>query len=232
MKVILKICVLFVCLFIPALASAARVCPWMPPTIDGVIHPWEWDAARTIDIQVNLPEGGTAPARLYLMDDDQYLYVGLRILRSKPDAATSLAVLFDANGDRSLDAGDDGMVLTNDYYGGTTATDIVYYTGGACPEGALCSGADTDFGGSNDAVGAIGGDGTYVMVELRKPLATQDGMDAQMWPWTTLGMTFDLRLIGWGYQWPDGIADTYYPANPTFGQYVDYVIPDCGFNPY
>lgn len=224
MKPVFRSCVLFVCLLVSSVASAASFCPTNMPVIDGIFDCREWDSAQTVDFQVNVPEGGTAPARLYFMNDDKFLYVGLRILREK-NWSSSFAVILDANYDRWLTAGDDLMVLSHSVYSGNRVTDGVYYTGGTCPIGAICSGSDVDFGGRNDVSGAVGEDGKYVMYELSKPLATMDGWDATMPIGSLIAMTFDLRVFG-----ADGkFADTEYPALPSSGQWVDYVIKDCSY---
>lgn len=224
-KHIVRTSALLVCVLVSCVASASTFCPVTPPVIDGVFDCREWDSADTIDLQVNLPEGGTAPARLYLMNDDKFLYVGLRILREKIVWATSLGVMLDANEDRQLSAGDDVAVLTHDTQGGYFKTDGVYFTGGICPINALCSGSDLDFGGTNDMDGAVGRDGTYVTYEMSKYLVTTDGLDATMPIGSSIGMTFDLRLFS-----VDGkYADSYYPALPSSGQYVDYVIANCNY---
>lgn len=227
MKVVLRSLLLFVSLLVASMASAMPTIP-TTPVIDGVITDAEWHGAQIIDLQVNVPEGGTVPARLYLVNDEQFLYVGLRILRNKLDAGTGLSVTLDANGDRLLSPDDDIMAVSHDFYGGDRPGDAFYYTGGVCPQGAICSGNDADLGGSNDVVGAVSCDGTYVMYEMSKPLMTSDGMDATMIPGSTIGMTFDLRIIAFNANWPDGFADTYYPAPASAGRYVDYTIRDFG----
>ncbi|HEX8153555.1 MAG TPA: hypothetical protein VF698_10535 [Thermoanaerobaculia bacterium] len=222
--------VLFVCLFASSTVFALPInsCPANQPFIDGAISSYEWSSAQTIDLQVNLPEGGVAPARLYLMNDSKNLYVALRIARTKPDAATTFSVTLDANYDRALSAGDDGFGITHDAYN-DIAIDNVYFTGGECPAGALCSSSDVDFRGTNDVSGAVGFDGTYMTYELRKPLMTSDRNDGTMLAGTSMAMTFAVRLLAAGAEWPYGVADTYYPSVPSAGLYVDYIIKDCGY---
>lgn len=204
------------------------LCPSAPPEIDGLVSPGEWNAAQTIDLQVNVPEGGTAPARLYLMNDARNLYVAMRIARTTPDAATTLSVNLDADYNRELSAGDDTLGVSHDQYGGSTPFDDVYYTGGNCPPEAICSAFDSSRGGTDDVIGAVSTDGNYVMYELSKPLMTTDGLDATMLAGSSIAMTFALRLLAPGAEWPNGIADTYYPSVPSAGLYVDYIIRYCG----
>ena len=227
----LRVVVVSASLLVSSVAAARpliTLCPSAPPQVDAALAAGEWDSAQTIDVQVSVPEGGTAPARLYLMNDARNLYVALRIARSAPDAASTLSVNLDASYDRELSAGDDTFGVSHDTYGGATAIDNVYYTGGACPQDALCSATDVAQGGSNDVAGAVGFDNGYVVYELSKPLMTSDGLDATMLAGSSIAMTFAVRLLAPGAEWPNGIADTYYPSVPSAGMYVDYLIRYCG----
>lgn len=219
-----RISSLLVCILIPLVASAASFCPNNPVTIDGSFGCHEWDTAQTVDLEVNVPEGGTAPARLYFMNDDKLLYVGLRILRVQ-NWYTGMSVTLDANRDRILSAGDDLMGVRHDPRYTDEPMDGVYFTGGICPIGALCSGDDVNFGGALSVVAAVGTDGKYTMYEFSKPLVTFDGVDAMMPIGSSIGTVFALQLLG-----EDGkSALTYYPAVPSAGQWVDYVIRDCRY---
>lgn len=192
-----------------------------PPRIDGIFDCHEWDAAESIDLQVNVPEGGTVPARIYFMNDDQFLYVAIRVMR--PNSWTSShSIHFDANDDRIVSAGDDALVINYGPYSGSESYDIVYYTGGKCPIGALCSGLDTDFGGQNDVIGKVGGDLGYTTYEIAKPLAPSDVNDITMKFNSVVAMQFSFRFFG-----ADGkLADTDYP--PRWPQaWVEYRIREC-----
>jgi hypothetical protein len=224
MKFLLRSSVLFVCLLVSAFAFAAPVCPYAPPIMDGIIDAWEWDSAETIDIQLNLPEGGTTTGRLYLMNDDKFLYVGLRVLREKADDFSDFQVILDANRDHTFSGGDDSMHALRDNLGRTNAVDLYYVSGGSCPIGQVCISADTDWGGRNDVKGVTSADGTYVTWELSKPLITFDGTDATMPAGSSIGMTFVMRLHSFGR-----VGDTAYPSWPWAGQYVDYLIRDCTY---
>ena len=230
MNAVLRNLAVAVCLAVSSTAVARPVvplCPANPPQIDGVIAAGEWDSAQQIDIQVNVPEGGTAPARLYLMNDSRDLFVAMRVARTAVDDATTFSFNLDTNYDRELSEGDDNSGVTYDPYSGSVAFDNVYYTGGACP--SLCGGSDVDQGGTNDVTAAVTADGTYVTYELTKPLLPTDHThDATMLAETSLAMTFALRLLAPGAEWPNGIADTYYPSVPSAGLYVDFIIRRCG----
>ena len=231
MTSMLRLLFVSLCVLASSVAAARPVitlCPANRPQIDGVIAPGEWESAQTIDIQVNVPEGGAAPARLYVMNDAQNLYVAMRIVRAAADASSTLSVNLDADYDRTLSAGDDTLGVFYDQSGGSVSFDNVHYTGGECPQDAVCSTADSERGGTNDVAGAVGSDGTYVIYELSKPLMTPGGLDATMLSGTSMAMTFAVRLLSAGAEWPNGVADTYYPSVPSAGLYVDYTIRYCG----
>lgn len=215
---------LLVCALVSVAASAASFCPDSPPVIDGIFDCREWDSAQTVDFEVNVPDGNTVPARLYFTNDNKFLYVGLRIVRAQ-NWYTGLSVMLDANYDRILSAGDDLMGVRHQPGYSDEPMDGVYFKGGICPIGALCSGDDLNFGGRNDVAAAVGTDGKYTMYEFSKPLATLDGVDATMPIGSSVATMFALQLIG-----GDGkAAETYYPALPSIGRWVDYVIRDCGY---
>jgi hypothetical protein len=230
MIVSLRVLVVAVTLLLSSIASARPImllCPSSEPQIDGAFSSGEWASAQTLDIQVNLPEGGTTPGRLYLMNDGTNLYVALRITRAEADPATTFSVNLDTDYDRQVSPGDDTLGVTYDLYGGTTSFDNVYYTGGECPEDAICSSSDTTRGGTNDVTAAVGAAGGYVIYEMSKPLLPTDGLDATMVQTSGIAMTFAIRLLAAGAEWPNGIADTYYPSVPSAGLYVDYTIRMC-----
>ena len=221
MKNLFRLSIVFVCLLVASMASAASFCPMTPPRIDGIFDCHEWDAAESIDLQVNMPEGGTAPARIYFMNDDKYLYVAIRVLRLNR-WTSSHSILFDANDDRIVSAGDDALVLNWEPYAGSAAYDDVYYTGGRCPFGAICSADDSDFGGQNDVIGKVGGDLSYTTYEIAKPLAPSDVNDVTMPFGSVVAMRFDFRFFGAN----GNFADTTYPANwPQ--SWVEYRVRDC-----
>jgi hypothetical protein len=69
---------------------------------------------------------------------------------------------------------------------------------------------------------------SYVTYELSKPLMAPDGVDATMLAGSSIAMTFALRLLAPSAEWPNGIADTYYPSVPSAGLYLDSIIRNCG----
>lgn len=229
MNSMIRVFVLTACLAVTANAFAIiqpTTCPSLAPAIDGAFSPLEWDSAYTVDLQVNLPEGSSAPARIYVMNDAQSLYVALRIKRAAPDPASTFFITLDANHDGRLSAGDDAFGISHSPQEDIVADDV-YYMGGTCPPGVLCGALDTNRGGTNDVIAAFGYDGGYMTYEFAKPLMIDDPNDAAMSPASPIGMAFSVRLFS-----ATNHADTYYPTNPngTFG--INYLISDCGPAPY
>jgi hypothetical protein len=64
--------------------------------------------------------------------------------------------------------------------------------------------------------------------ELQRPLMVPDSLHVMLTTGSSIAMTFALRLLAEGAEWPNGIADTYYPSVPSAGLYVDYTIRWCG----
>jgi len=230
MKSRIRLLLVFVC-FTTASAAFAIVqpttCPYVPPTIDGAFSPFEWDSATTLDIQVNLPEGGVAPGRIYVMNDDKFLYVALRIKRSVPDPASSFFIGLDANDDAYVSAGDDVFGISHSSPEGDLAFDDVLWSGGTCRPGGLCTSDDTNRGGTNDVIAAFGFDGAYMTYELSKQLMIDDPNDAALSPQSTIAMRFSLRLLG-----PNVLADTFYPTYPNGRHGLTVLISDCGPVPF
>src|SRR5688572_29312542 len=79
-------------------------------TIDGVFAPGEWSGATRTEMSVNVPSfdgGGTTPVALYLMNDDDTLYMGFKVQR--PNLAALVNVFFDFDNDHDgvVELGDD-----------------------------------------------------------------------------------------------------------------------------
>lgn len=203
---------------IPACPSA--------PVIDGVFDPNEWSGAKTYDFDIALPEGGTTPATLYVKNDSRNLYTALVYDRRVADAAMSFALELDANHDGAIGPDDDNFVVSFDSYGGLTSSDNFRYSNQSpCPDGAVCSGVDTDFGGTANVDAAYGNDGLNVF-EAAHPLRSGDAHDLSVVPGATIGFVASLRLIAPGAEWPNGIADSYYPG-PYLSTLAQYTTLNC-----
>src|SRR6185503_8008638 len=90
-------------------------------TVDGQLGPGEWDHAARIDLAANLPAadgGGTAPATLFVMNDEHNLYLGVKVARGQLNVGSvgfgldGVAFEFDAGHAGFTKEGDDVLVLT------------------------------------------------------------------------------------------------------------------------
>ncbi len=188
-------------------------------TIDGVLNADEWATAAKYDLSVNVPRGGTTPATLYVMNDNQNLYLALRFRRSTVDPGNSLTFEFDNNNDGMAASGDDiiGFDPPNSFVDGFR-TNLPPCTSS---DPAACGFNDADYGGTNDGSGAFKNDGTFSVYEMSHPLNSGDiGHDFALNPGDTVGFFLMLRMIGPGGVFPDDYADTFFPGWRSYGQIV------------
>jgi hypothetical protein len=188
--------------------------------IDGQFDPTEWSTATVYKFPVNLPGGGTTIGYLYATNDISNLYFCVRVKEPAIYAAESVVVSLDANGDRYLTDGDDELVLSINGYCSRQKTfaDTFRYSGmPPCPAGMLCSGIDTDFGGTNDGNGAIDNDGTWTTYEMWHPRASADYQHDVQWARRNeVGIATSVTLIDAS----NTGANTGYPSFVTFVTYV------------
>jgi len=181
------------------------------PVLNGTLAQSEWSGAATFDFDVNVPGGGTTPARLYVMNDDTNLYFAVRVTRSVTDAYMGVVFLFDnnANGlfsDEPFEEGDDA-------FGFTTQNGFIdnYYTlRPPCPSGQICGFSDVDDGGTVDGAGAFGSAGTDRIFELSHPLnSTDDAHDLSRTLNQSVGMIVSVSILA---QNANVGSDTPYPS--------------------
>ena len=211
-------------------------CPATPPrrgklsgcgtaTIDAKMTRREWRHADSIRFDVNLPGGGTTPARLFVMNDAHNFYAALRFARTAVDPGNSFNLEFDNDHDCVRENGDDAQVM-NPSIGGIV--DDFRTNDPPCPPGApvaACAPRDTDVGGSNDGDGAFANDGAVTVYEVSHPLDSGDtGHDIAVGPGDRLGMTVFVRMIGPGGVFPDDFGDTTFPD----GGELSVRIRSCG----
>ncbi|MFL5438197.1 MAG: Ig-like domain-containing protein [Myxococcales bacterium] len=162
-------------------------------TVDGSMAAGEWSRASVLDIAaVNLP-GGTTPGKLYVMNDGTDLYLALTFSRTPPAGETSdLSFEFDNDASGTLNAGDDGFMLSDLFH------DLV--TVAPCPTGGpACEVFDTDLmNGTDDGAGAFVNDGATSVYELRHPLRSGDSHDFLLVPGARIGMNVSLHLTQTG----------------------------------
>ncbi len=193
-------------------SSTPEVC------IDGIISPGEWDPADTIglvlDLTVNVPEGGTTPARLYVMNDAANLYLALRFERTVADPGNSLSFEFDNDNDGIREEGDDAIVYN--------AASGFYDDFRMLHDGRWGGPKDIAYGGTSDGEGAFLNDGTYSVYEMSHPLDSADDLhDFSLSQGYTIGFYFHLRMIGPGGVWPEDYGETYYPS---YGNYMQFTV--------
>lgn len=190
------------------------------PAVDGVLSAGEWDNAACQSLVVNVPGGGTTPARLCVMNDAQKLYVALRFNRAAADPGNSLGVEFDNDNDGIAENGDDVMVMNPD----VGFTDIFRTNIPPCPAGldpAACGLKDVDDSGTNDGTGAFANDGTISVYEMSHPLKSGDaGHDFALTPGDAVGFWIMLRTLRPPSQYPQDFGDTYYPDVRFFGRII------------
>jgi hypothetical protein len=136
-------------------------------TIDGVFSPGEWDSAGSIDMPVYVPEGGSTTGTLFAMNNQNNLYLAVRVPRPNLFPLSQVFFEFDNDGDGTWpEDGDDELLLNN--YGfrdnfrlsnGNSEFDTAPSAG---PPGTL------------DGQGAFANDGQFTTFELSHPLDSAD----------------------------------------------------------
>jgi hypothetical protein len=183
-------------------------------TIDGVFASSEWGSAASFAIDVNLPEGGTAPGTLHVMNDATNLYLAVRYQRSVNDPAKGVTFEFDNNGSglfgfADYEEGDDAVLLN----GGWTLSDNYRTYRPPCPVQTACGPVDGDDGGTVDGSGAYAHDGAFHVFEIAHPLRSGDvAHDFSLSAGQDFGMRLDIRIIAPDAMYPKGFGDTLWPA--------------------
>jgi hypothetical protein len=186
------------------------------PTIDGVLSPEEWDDADSesflLEYSDFLPETSAHEARIYVKNNETFLYLAVVIENDDYDPYDFGSWRFENNHDGVIEVGDDGLSVRSD--GLSTDT----YRTNAQIEGWWYS--DANFGGTNDIVGGAthtnpNGVGDYTF-ECMHPLDTTD--DAH---------DFSLELgdtVGFHFHYTDGGAEGGSDEWPGVSDYGDIVI--------
>jgi len=169
------------------------------PTIDGVLSSGEWDNAGTLDFDANVFGGGTTPARIFVLDDGNNLYVAIRVDRTALDAFNFAGIVFDNDhgGETSNEVGDDRFELL-----GGTFRDF-FWTGSGFD-------IDTSAGGNTDGSGSQGNDSTFTVYEFSHPLDSTDNThDFSLAAGDTVGFNLSVRF---GATQPNSVI-TLFPGN-------------------
>ncbi|MGH2472949.1 MAG: hypothetical protein ACRDG6_11175 [Candidatus Limnocylindria bacterium] len=195
-------------------------------TIDGALGPGEWDHAATQDFVVSLPDGGTTPGRVYVMNDATQLYLAVRITGRV--GRSSAVFEFDNDHDGIREDGDNATVVNVTEDGRPEgAFDDFRQTCFGFPQ--ACGFLDTDAGGTADVVGAATSNDTMSVFEESIPLdSADDAHDFSLHAGDHLGFTVFMQLLG---PYPT-FAQTQYPAciNCASG-YGDIVIAHSDITP-
>jgi hypothetical protein len=136
--------------------------------IDGRMAPREWTTAAHLDFQANLIGGGTTPARIYVMNDAENLYLAFRVRRSTL-GETKVGVWFDNDHDRrSSDGKEDGVSA------GTGGQPVFQDEFRCTYRGKAQWCLDISRRGRSDGDARAKNDGTWSFYELSHPLSSGD----------------------------------------------------------
>jgi hypothetical protein len=158
------------------------------------------------------------------MNDENSLYIALKILRASIGGATNPIFEFDNDHNGAWpEEGDGGFGMYIGIF--TPATFVDFFRTGQppCPSG-FCGLLDTDFGGTTDGATAASNDGQFTYIEFSYPLNSNDDLhDFSLDLGDIVGFRHSLRLFSldplcnFG---PGCYADTEFPPWPSFGDIV------------
>jgi len=163
-------------------------------TIDGMMSPGEWEAAGSIEFEAILPPdyrcaSDTAPAVLYVMNDRNNIYLGVRIDQAGFSGGGA-SFTFDNDNDGITEPGDD--VLQIDHAG--SFVDAAVHTACGSAVVAFCSQSDQILGTTQDGAGTSSGNGRFTFFELSHPLNSTDLNDFGLAGGDTVGGAMTLWL--------------------------------------
>lgn len=162
--------------------------------VDGALGAGEWDPAARFDFNANRPAeegGGTVPATLYLMNDMQNLYVGLRVDSVSTAGRSSFLASFDNNhsGGVANQQGDETLAYERTGMSGEFQDLFVRLI-----SAGFELSKDMDYGGTSDGGGDYMRTGSSSFFELSHPLNTgDDSHDFSLVPGMRIGL--DLYYI-------------------------------------
>lgn len=180
------------------------------PTIDGVFSPGEWYEADIVTFEFSHSISGEFhPATFYVINDDDFLYMAIRIQDDDFNSRDHIIVSFDDNNNEDLQNNEDGLVVWNgwqsnsDCYADVSVSQITW---------AL----DANNGGTDDLTADSShtnpsGIGDYTF-ELRHPINSADDV-----------YDFDLAagdIVGFGIQFSD-----YFGNNMWYADIFPYGFP-------
>src|SRR2546425_314219 len=158
------------------------------PTIDGTFSSKEWQSSATIEFNITYNIGDRiTPGVLYVMNDANNLYLGIKVKDTSFNQGDVLEFFFDNNNTGVMTKGDD--VLQFDVNALMTSH-IGFFDEflNSYPAG-LGQTEDRAVGGTTDGTGAGSGDGHYNYFEISHPLNSGDkGHDISLKPGDTFGL--------------------------------------------
>lgn len=146
---------------------------------------YEWIDANSQEIRI-----GRFEAILFVKHDGKNLYFGLQILTGERFDSLELYAAFDANRNGSFfDSGDDILIIYLEEGDFVKSEEVDYFY----PETYQFT-LDKDFGGTNNAMGAVSvrGEGTQTVytAELKKSLVGDPDMDISLTPGDNIDIVF------------------------------------------
>lgn len=170
-----------------------------PPTLDGSIGTSGWSSAATLNFTVTNYWSYSTNGTIYEMNDNQNLYIGLKIVDSTLDGR-AVFIYFDNNHTGTIGVGDD---LITYQLGGTNMDGFISHIVG----GAGYS-DDTDAGGTTDGQTKAVNYGGYNYFAFSHPLCSGDRLDFCLSVGQTVG--FDVGYGGpyGGGEWPQNLIGT------------------------
>ena len=192
-------------------------------TLNGQFGPGEWDNATIINMNANVPledGGGTIPVKIYLMNDDYHIYLGLKVGRSPISGTTNLVFEIDYNNNGMRDVWDEHFGMSVGKYSGVVARDGFFTSEPPCRPEGVCGFSDTDYGGTNNVQAAAFYDEEFTYIELSYPLDSNDDLhDMSLIPGDVIGFSMGLRLFSQNTSCNFGGNCTADTSFPTYGYY-------------
>lgn len=162
-----------------------------PPTIDGVMSSGEWDDADTVLVF----NGSWANSTIYVMNDEDNLYIALLVVDSTFMSTDSMSVRFDNDHNHVTDEDDDKAWAYP-----TTYNDMHF-------EAAALGWGTSDSQSDGSGTGGTTGSGTNFF-EISKPLNSGDPEDFNLTMGDTVGACVSYFDDGTAYS-----KDTVYPVD-------------------
>lgn len=234
MKRLGAILIMIVVVSCPLVSYGNTLSAFGTASIDGIMSTGEWDKAAKIDFLVNVPPstgGGTAPATLYVMNDETNLYIALKFSQSSFGKSTQFYAYFDNNNNDIANDGEDIIAMYVNSPLPPSFVDLYRYTCLGSPAGSAgCFAPDSDPNGGILPAGMPDGaavalnSGTLTVIEMSHPLKSADSLhDFSLNPGSVVGLRTTLKLLGNVPSSPPGPGGIMLPSVPT-----DTVLPAAG----